>query len=167
MSLAGKTTCFMDNALCRLVVSRVVLQPVFFTFWCIKRYGNVKHNNVYGSFKDSWYQVFASWFVADYEVIADICDLKLGRWTLYVLLWCLSCLKCAYHLVSPIPLVTITTCFLLGSPKIGWDPRTRVKRDFRTNTWTCSGTRRQGISKSLHLPQKLWTPLHVPSDPLL
>jgi hypothetical protein len=27
--------------------------------------------------------------------------------------------------------------------------------------------RRQGISKSIHSPQKLWIPLHVPSRPLL
>jgi hypothetical protein len=51
----------------------------------------------------------------------------------------------------------------VGCPKIGWSPRTQESRTQVTRT--TKG--RQRISKSRYSPQKLWTPLHVPSHPLL
>jgi hypothetical protein len=53
---------------------------------------------------------------------------------------------------------------LLGVRKIGGNPRTQELRDSTRNS---RKTARQRISKSLLLPQKLWTPLHVPVRPLL
>jgi hypothetical protein len=53
---------------------------------------------------------------------------------------------------------------MLGDPKIGRSPQTRKLRR-KTRDSRKSG--RQGISESLYSPQKLWTPLHMRSRPLL
>jgi hypothetical protein len=62
----------------------------------------------------------------------------------------------------------IVSCFLaettvganVGGLKIGWDPRTQ---DLWINSRMQERERRQSTPESLCSPQKLWTPLHVPS----
>jgi hypothetical protein len=49
-----------------------------------------------------------------------------------------------------------------GGPKIGRSSRTR---ESQMKTHNSRKTGRQRISESLYSPQKLWTPLHVPSCP--
>jgi hypothetical protein len=54
-----------------------------------------------------------------------------------------------------------------GVKRIRRDPQRWVKKDSWKNTRKCVGAWRQEISESLYFPQKLWIPLHVPSNPLL
>jgi hypothetical protein len=50
----------------------------------------------------------------------------------------------------------------VGGPKIGWEPGTQ---NSRTNTRKLVKVRGQGFPESLTSSQKLWIPLHVPSNP--